>query len=273
MVYVERSGSWCGNQTNESKRLIPVYEDYKDKGFEIVTIVKEAKYDRWKRWVRNQKFSWINVVEMEYGNTNDVFYADLLFANGDDYLVDEKGIVIANDISASRLNEILMEKYEAEKYKEYVSKKWDLPDKTYILDKDKPIKSFAELASKFPGKAFFIDCWATWCSPCIEEFQYSASLKEFLKMNNIEMVYIAFDDKLDDAKWLDYIRKYNLTGYNMRVNDEFHDDFTNATGWDYALPSYYIIDQSGKIIQEQLLRPGEKGKLYDQIRELLNLKE
>ncbi len=272
MVFVEESGSWCGNQTDESHKLDPVYKEYKDKGFEIITIVQEAKYDRWKKWVEKQKFPWINVVEMQYGNTNDVYYTDLLFANGD-YLVDENGIVVANDLSAEQLNELLMEKYEPEKYNEYTATKWDLPESTYILDKDKPVTSFAELTEKLKGKAFFIDCWATWCSPCIEEFQYNASLKEFLKTNNIEMVYIAFDKKLDDAKWLSYITKHNLTGYNMRVNEDFMNDFRKITDWNTALPSYFIVKSTGEIVTKPLLNPGEKDKLYSQIRELLGLKE
>ena len=210
MVFVEESGSWCGNQTDESHKLDPVYKEYKDKGFEIITIVQESKYDRWKKWVEKQKFPWINVVEMQYGNTNDVYYTDLLFANGD-YLVDENGIVVANDLSAEQLNELLMEKYEPEKYNEYTATKWDLPESTYILDKDKPVTSFAELTEKLKGKAFFIDCWATWCSPCIKEFKYNKSLQKFLNNHNIETVYIVFDKKIDDAKWLSYIKKHNLT--------------------------------------------------------------
>ena len=66
--------------------------------------------------------------------------------------------------------------------------KWKLPKGTYILDKEKPIDTFEELTQNLSGKAFFIDCWATWCSPCIEQFQYGESLKEFLKMNGIEIL-------------------------------------------------------------------------------------
>ena len=58
----------------------------------------------------------------------------------------------------------------------------------YLLDREKPINTFEELTSKFAGKAFFIDCYATWCSPCIEEFQYKEELKVFLNKHNIEFI-------------------------------------------------------------------------------------
>ena len=264
IVFVESSGSWCGNQTRETHELDPIYDKYHDKGFEIVTVVLESKYDRWGKWVRNEKFPWVNLIELEYGNTNDVFYSQQLFLNGD-YLVDEKGFVIANDLSPAKLNELLIERYEPEQYKEYLKNKWTLPEGTYILDKDQEIKSFEELALQFTGKGFFIDCWATWCSPCIEEFQYNKSLKEFLVEHRLEMVYISFDNNLADEKWLSFIRKHELDGHHMRANEAFRSDFIGVSGWNQILPSYLIVSKNGRIVENDALRPSEKDKLYKQI--------
>jgi hypothetical protein len=65
-VFVEESGSWCGNQTYESHKLDTIYKQYKDKGFEIITVVCESKYDRWKNWVSTEKFPWSNLVEIDF---------------------------------------------------------------------------------------------------------------------------------------------------------------------------------------------------------------
>jgi len=268
-VFVELSGSWCGNQTNESRNLIPLYEKYNEKGFEIITIVQEAKYDRWENWLEKERFPWINVIEMEYGNPNEVYYADLLFSNGD-YLVDENGFIIANDISAAKLNEILMEKYEPEEYSKYLVRKWELPEDTYLLDREKQINTFDELISKFAGKAVFIDCYATWCSPCIEEFKYKEELKEFLNKHNIELVYISFDKKLDDAKWLNFITTHDLTGYHMRTNEDFGNDFIQKAKFNGQLPTYLIISENGKIVENNALRPSQKKELFNQIESKLN---
>ena len=115
ITLVENSGSWCGNSTQNTKSFLPVYEAYKDNGFEIVTLVCESKYDRWKKWVEKEKLPWITLIELENDNTSDVLYSEMLFLGGN-YLVDEQGIVIAKNLSAETLNELLMKKFEPDKY-------------------------------------------------------------------------------------------------------------------------------------------------------------
>jgi thiol-disulfide isomerase/thioredoxin len=270
VTFIELSGSWCGNSTRQTRELLPIYQEYHDKGFEIVTVVFESKYDRWKKWLEKEKFPWINLIELENGNTNDVFFSQQIFTEGA-CLVDEKGIVVANNLSSAKLNEKLMEKFEPKKYKEYIENKWKLPGGTYILDKEKPINTFEELTKNLSGKAFFIDCWATWCSPCIEQFQYEEPLNEFLKKNDIEMVYISFDSNLDDSEWLSFIKNHKLKGYHMRSNEKFVSDFAQVSDWSHQLPTYIILNHKGEIVEKTAFYPSEKDKLYKQIKTKLNL--
>jgi len=269
-VFVEKSGSWCGNQTNETNKLKPIYEKYKNKNFEIITIVNESNYNRWKTWLKEKKYPWINLVEMEYGNQNKVYYDKLLFGFGD-YLVDEKGIVIENNLTPEKLDEILMEKYEPEKYVTYLENKWTLPANTYLLDRKQKITTFDELTSMLPNKAFFIDCYATWCSPCIEEFKHKKELTEFLNKNNIELVYISFDRNLGDTKWLNFIKKHKLTGYHMRANENFRNDFKQKAKFSGQLPTYIIVDKKGNIVETNAYRPSNKEELFIQLKKKLDL--
>ena len=106
ITFVELSGSWCGNSTRTTKSFMPVYELYRDKGFEIITIVCESDYDRWAKWVKDEEIPWITLVELENDINNEVLYSELLFS-GSNYLVDKDGIVIAKDLSAEGLEEVL----------------------------------------------------------------------------------------------------------------------------------------------------------------------
>jgi hypothetical protein len=111
MTFVELSGSWCGNTTRTTKSFMPVYEKFKNKGFEIITIVCESDYDRWVQWVEDEKIPWIALIELDTDINNEVLYSELLFSGGN-YLVDAKGIVIAKDISADELKNLLKKEFE-----------------------------------------------------------------------------------------------------------------------------------------------------------------
>jgi peroxiredoxin len=115
IAYVEKSGSWCGNSTRLTNELKPVYEKYKDKGFEIITADPESRLDRWENWLEKHEFPWTNLVELEVDVANTgISYTDILFRGYGiaNYLVDANGEVVATNISTEELNEFLMETFE-----------------------------------------------------------------------------------------------------------------------------------------------------------------
>ena len=274
ITFVENSGSWCGNTTNNTRRLLPIYERFKDHGLEIITIVTETKYDRWEKWLEIENFPWINLVELETEITKrGLSYTEMLFYGGnsnveDNYLVDENGFVIAQDITPDALKEKLLQLFEPESYLEYMKNKWVMPENVYILDQEQPINSFSELLEKAPNKAFLIDCWATWCSPCFEEFKYNNQLKVFLESKNMETVYISFDQPSDESKWLNTIREQNLQGYHFRVNHSFQNELIE-NGFKGFLPIYMIVNKDGEVIEANAFRPSQQEKLYSQINNLI----
>jgi thiol-disulfide isomerase/thioredoxin len=138
-----------------------------------------------------------------------------------------------------------------------------------ILDIEKPILSIKELITLFPGKPIFIDCWATWCGPCIGDFQFNQPLKEFLKKNKIEMVYIAFEKNPNIEKWRAFIKEYNLTGHHIMINDSIKNDLVKILQIEkssFTIPKYILIDKNGQIVLKDALRPSDETKLLDQIK-------
>lgn len=136
-------------------------------------------------------------------------------------------------------------------------------------DSMKPINSFSDLTSRFAGKPIFIDCWATWCPGCILQFKYNKPLKEFLSQNGIEMVYIAFEKDDDKIKWGNYIKKYNLTGFHIRLTEELKNSLyetVNTNNSAFSLPRYIVVGKKGEIVEGNAMYPGKKEKLYEQIK-------
>ena len=89
--------------------------------------------------------------------------------------------------------------------------------------------------------------------------------------NNIKLVYISFDRKLGDAKWLKFIKKHELTGYHMRANENFNNDFRQKAKFNGQLPTYLIVDEKGNIVETNAYRPSSKKKLFSQLKQKLNL--
>ena len=169
----------------------------------------------------------------------------------------------------------MLEKESIPAIKELYSINTDqLPQEILFIDKEKPILSIKELITHFPGKPIFIDCWATWCGPCIGDFQYNEPLKEFLKKNKIEMVYIAFEKNPNIEKWKAFINKYNLTGHHIMINDSIRNDLIKRLQIeksDFTIPKYILIDNKGQIVLKDALRPSDEEKLLDQIKITLKI--
>ncbi len=122
------------------------------------------------------------------------------------------------------------------------------------------------IKNNFQGRKVFIDFWATWCSPCISEFKYEKELHDYLAKNDIEILYISVDDTKAKGIWEKMINKYQINGYHYIVNPEVA---ANLSKWFEGIPRYMLFDSDGKMINDNLLRPSEKQKLYSQIQSLI----
>ena len=146
-----------------------------------------------------------------------------------------------------------------------------LPAGSVILDHGNPIKTFDELSKHFQGKAFFIDHWAPWCSPCIQEFDYVKPLHDFLKKHDIEIVYLNSDTDTEYDRWVEVIRKYNLLGYHLKMTWELRYDMKEKGINTQRLPQYLIVDKNGNVLENNALRPSSGTELYNQILNLIKL--
>jgi thiol-disulfide isomerase/thioredoxin len=148
--------------------------------------------------------------------------------------------------------------------------RWELAPDIYILDKNKPVETFSELTGFFKGKALFIDRWASWCSPCIEEFNYIDSLHQFLNNNKIEMLYLNSDQEIQDSAFYQFIISHKLSGNHLRLNDSLKKDLIRKQIFIPRIPQYLIINQNGIVVENNALRPSNGQKLYDQIKSKIN---
>ncbi|MBL7859238.1 MAG: redoxin domain-containing protein [Cyclobacteriaceae bacterium] len=109
---IDMWGSWCGPCIAKSRLVVPIYEQYKGKGFKVVGIAREFKNtDAVKRRISKEQFSWLNLVELDdkqniwntYGISN---------GTGLMVLVDRDGTILSIDPKPEELEKILQQKLD-----------------------------------------------------------------------------------------------------------------------------------------------------------------
>jgi len=148
---------------------------------------------------------------------------------------------------------------------------WELAPGIWILDKAEPLKSVEDLSDRIPGKAIFVDRWATWCAPCLEEFAYLDGLLDFLEAHDIAILFLNSDGGLEEEFWFEFIQEHKLRGYHARVSRDLMHDLTSQGAFVPLIPQYLIISREGQVIEKNLLRPSAEKALYEQLSQALEL--
>jgi peroxiredoxin len=103
--------------------------------------------------------------------------------------------------------------------------------------------------SDYRGKVVFVNIWATWCPPCVEEMPSMQKLYQKLKGENFEILAVSIDSK--GAKVVaPFMKKYKLT-FPALI------DYMNTIKRIYkttGVPESYIIDKDG-ILAKKVIGP------------------
>ena len=129
-----------------------------------------------------------------------------------------------------------------------------------FMDNYENVNTLEEAIKPLQGKKIYIDVWATWCGPCLIEFAHNEGLKKILAENDIQQLYISIDKDDDDQKWKNMIKYYNLTGTQIRANEEFRSNLAklfSEKNPQLAIPWYILIDEQGNIIEKHAKRPSQ----------------
>ena len=111
----------------------------------------------------------------------------------------------------------------------------------------------------FRGKALYIDCWATWCGPCMAEMPHMSKLYEHFKNDDrIELIGVSFDS---DRKKLDKeIQEHPHPWRQFWCQNAFNSSIAKAYGF-AGIPRFIFIDKNGKLIAGEAPRPSYDGTI------------
>lgn len=134
----------------------------------------------------------------------------------------------------------------------------DQKDKAWLMKADKSKVGFTELLSSLKGKVVYIDFWASWCRPCIEEIPFSHKLKEKLNGADVAMLYISTDTDFDS--WIKAAQRFKVNENSFILMNAGKDELIQKLSLE-AIPRYIVIGRDGKIIDKDASRPSNKATL------------
>lgn len=101
-LYIDFWASWCGPCVREMPNLKKIYEEYKDKGLQIISISLDTDEAKWKQGIKKIDVPWVHLSDLkgDESGVNKLYNVDGI-PHG--VLIDEKGYVLIPKANAKSL--------------------------------------------------------------------------------------------------------------------------------------------------------------------------
>ena len=108
------------------------------------------------------------------------------------------------------------------------------------------------ILNKYKGKAVLIDMWETWCGPCRAGHKTMAPMKEQMKGQNVQFIYIASPSS-PQTTWQEMIK--DIDGDHYYLTEEQKNYILNHFE-SIGIPTYAIYDTKGHQTYKSIGFPG-----------------
>lgn len=103
--------------------------------------------------------------------------------------------------------------------------------------------------SDFKGKVIYVDLWATWCGPCIQESPAFEALGKKYANENIVFLPVSTDNTT--KIWLSYLK-----AHQKELTQYYSQDKALKADWAiFYIPRFILIDKDFKIVDAYAPRP------------------
>ena len=107
-TFIDFWASWCGPCRMQAKALVPLYNKYRAKGLGVIGVSLDTDVAAWKKAIEKDGYSWTNLADLK-GFDSPVIKKYHIQAIPKNFVVDNKGVIIARDLHGKELEAKLME--------------------------------------------------------------------------------------------------------------------------------------------------------------------
>ena len=124
--------------------------------------------------------------------------------------------------------------------------------KPVSVDLIKPAALKVLLKNRGKDKLLFVNFWATWCAPCMEEFPEIETMVRMFDERDVEFVTVSINSPDEKKLVLNFLQKQHAFNRNLLLDSNDAADAVAAFGgtsdWKGAAPYTAIIGTDGKIL-------------------------
>lgn len=109
LTLIDLWAPWCGSCIGKSRKVVPIYKEYKDLGFNVIGVVGGIKSEKeFNEAVKKNKYTWTLLLEIN--NENKIWEKyNLSYSGGSQFLVNKEGKILAINPTPDELRKFITE--------------------------------------------------------------------------------------------------------------------------------------------------------------------